>query len=177
MQVLEENDTSVYVCKMMFKQDSTCYFEQEVNIMPRYAKPQFYTKWIPRNCDQNRMEFINTSCIRTSKGATAEKGGNEWQKVHVGDRLWSYDFPKEGGEFEIWLQAGIIGANGKECLEDTIVSITIPEIGPESDTLSVVICEGEVYRHKYKELKKHSAPVSLPFICFTVHIIYPLLKS
>jgi hypothetical protein len=41
LQILDKND-SIYTCKMMFKQDSTCYFERDVNIMARYPKPQKY---------------------------------------------------------------------------------------------------------------------------------------
>ena len=156
LQILDKND-SIYTCKMMFKQDSTCYFERDVNIMARYPKPQFFTRWTPQNCEKNRVEFINTSCVSTLRGATAEKcethkwylkDGEDWVLVHEDEKLWSYDFPKEGGEFEIWLRAGI---NGDECVEEIFDTIRVPRLGAVVDTLHVTICEGESYKQKYRE--------------------------
>ncbi|MBO5345301.1 MAG: hypothetical protein J6A44_00160 [Paludibacteraceae bacterium] len=156
LQILDKND-SVYVCKMMFKQDSTCYLEREVNIMPRYPKPQFFTRWTPQNCEINRMEFINTSCVSTSRGATAEKceshkwylkDGENWVLVHDNEKLWTYDFPEEGGNFTIKLVTGI---NGDDCVDEAIIEVNVPKLGPVADTLSVTICEGESYKQRYRE--------------------------
>ena len=64
------------------------------------------------------------------------------------EKLWTYDFPEEGGNFTIKLVTGI---NGDDCVDEAIIEVNVPKLGPVADTLSVTICEGESYKQRYRE--------------------------
>ena len=148
LQGVEKNDTALYRCKVMFAQDSACYFELDASLLPRFPKAQFSPKWVPRYCNENYMKFQNTSHVTTARGATGEKcethrwylkEDGDWKLVHEGDTL-EYRFPNGGGSFEMMLQAGI---SNDECLDDTIVVVNVPRLGAVTDTICDTICEGK----------------------------------
>lgn len=144
---IEKNDTALYRCKVMFAQDSACYFELDASLLPRLPKAQFSPRWEPRNCNENYIRFQNTSHVTTARGATGEKcethrwflkKGDDFEKIHEGDSLL-WRFPNEGGQFEVLLQTGI---SNDECVDDTIITINVPRLGAIEDTIYDTICEG-----------------------------------
>ena len=144
---IEKNDTALYRCKVMFAQDSACYFELDASLLPRLPKAQFSPRWEPRNCNENYIRFQNTSHVTTARGATGEKcethrwflkKGDDFEKIHEGDSLL-WRFPNEGGQFEVMLQTGI---SNDECVDDTIITINVPWLGAIEDTIYDTICEG-----------------------------------
>ena len=148
LQTLEPNDTALYKCKVMFAQDSACYFTLDAELLPRFPKAQFSPKWVPRNCNENYMKFQNTSHVTTARGATGEKcetyrwylkNGTDVELIHEGDSL-EYRFPNGGGEYEVMLRAGI---SADECTHDTVIKVIVPRLGAVVDTISDTICEGK----------------------------------
>ena len=148
LQIEAKNDTALYRCKVMFAQDSACYFELDASLLPKLPKAQFSPKWVPRYCNENYMKFQNTSHVTTVRGATGEKcethrwflkEDGDWTLVHEGDTL-EYRFPNGGGNFEVMLQAGI---SNDECVDDTIVVVNVPRLGAVTDTICDTICEGK----------------------------------
>ncbi len=148
LQGIAKNDTSLYRCKVMFAQDSTCYFELDAELLPRFPKAQFSPRWTPRNCNENCMMFQNTSHVTTARGATGEKcemyewkikKGDNFELIQTGDSL-EYRFPNEGGQYEMMLSAAI---SGGECWDDTIVVVNVPRLGAVVDTIKETICEGK----------------------------------
>ena len=148
LQGIEKNDTALYRCKVMFAQDSTCYFELDANLLPRLPKAQFSPRWVPQYCNENNIKFQNTSHITTARGATGEKcethrwylrEGDNWKLLHEGDSL-TYRFPIEGGNFDVRLETGI---SNDECVDDTIITVKVPRLGAVIDTIRDTICEGK----------------------------------
>ena len=151
LQGLEKNDTALYKCKVMFAQDSTCYFELDAELLPRFPKAQFSPRWVPRNCNENYMKFQNTSHVTTARGATGEKcethkwyikKGDNFELIQEGDSL-EYRFPNEGGQYEMMLWASI---SGGECDDDTIIVVNVPRLGAVVDTITDTICEGKSFK-------------------------------
>lgn len=147
LQGVEKNDTALYHCKVMFAQDSACYFELAASLLPKLPKAQFTPRWIPRNCNENSIRFQNTSHVTTARGATGEKcethrwylkEGGDWKLIHEGDSL-EYRFPNGGGVYDVMLQTGI---SNDECIDDTIVTVNVPKLGAVVDTIYDTICEG-----------------------------------
>lgn len=152
---VEKSDTALYHCKVMFAQDSTCYFELDASLLPRLPKAQFTPRWTPSFCEQNNFKFINTSHVTTARGATGEKcethrwyleNGANWDLIHEGDSL-EYRFPNEGGMFNIMLEAGM---SNDECVDDTIITINVPRLGAVVDTICDTICEGKSHKENGK---------------------------
>ena len=148
LQGIEKNDTALYRCKVMFAQDSTCYFELDASLLPKLPKAQFSPKWTPRYCNENYMKFQNTSHVTTARGATGEKcethrwylkENGDWTLIHEGDSL-EYRFPNGGGKFDVMLQAGI---SNDECVDDTVITVNVPRLGAVVDTICDTICEGK----------------------------------
>ena len=148
LQGVEKNDTALYRCKVMFAQDSACYFELDASLLPRLPKAQFSPRWEPRNCNENYMRFQNTSHVTTARGATGEKcethkwylkKGDNFELIQEGDSL-SWRFPNEGGQFDVMLVTGI---SNDECIDDTIVTVNVPRLGAVVDTICDTICEGK----------------------------------
>lgn len=148
LQGVEKNDTALYRCKVMFAQDSACYFELDASLLPRFPKAQFSPKWVPRHCNENYMKFQNTSHVTTARGATGEKcethrwylwENEDWTLIQEGDSL-EYRFPNSGGKFDVRLETGI---SNDECIDDTIVTVNVPRLGAVVDTICDTICEGK----------------------------------
>ena len=148
LQGLEQNDTALYRCKVMFAQDSACYFELDASLLPRFPKAQFSPKWAPRYCNENYMKFQNTSHVTTARGATGEKcethrwylkEDGDWKLIQEGDSL-EYRFPNSGGRFDVRLEAGI---SNDDCIDDTIITVNVPRLGAVIDTICDTICEGK----------------------------------
>ena len=148
LQGVEKNDTALYRCKVMFAQDSACYFELDASLLPRFPKAQFSPKWVPRYCNENYMKFQNTSHVTTARGATGEKcethrwylkEDENWTLIHEGDTL-EYRFPNGGGQFDVRLEVGI---SEDECIDDTIITVNVPRLGAVVDTICDTICEGK----------------------------------
>lgn len=148
LQGIEKNDTALYRCKVMFAQDSTCYFELDASLLPRLPKAQFSPRWVPKYCNENYVRFQNTSHVTTARGATGEKcethrwylkKGNDFELIHEGDSL-DYRFPNEGGNYDVMLQVGI---SEDECIDDTIITVNVPRLGAVMDTIVDTICEGK----------------------------------
>lgn len=148
LQGVEKNDTALYRCKVMFAQDSACYFELDASLLPRFPKAQFSPKWVPRYCNENYMKFQNTSHVTTARGATGEKcethrwylwENEDWTLIQEGDSL-EYRFPNSGGKFDVRLETGI---SNDECIDDTIVTVNVPRLGAVVDTICDTICEGK----------------------------------
>ena len=148
---VEKSDTALYRCKVMFAQDSTCYFELDASLLPKLPKAQFSPRWMPTNCENNVMKFINTSHVITARGATGEKcethrwylkEGDDWSLIHEGDSL-DYRFANGGGQFDIMLQ---VGMSNDECVDDTIITINVPQLGAINDTIQATICEGKSHK-------------------------------
>lgn len=148
LQGLEKNDTALYRCKVMFAQDSACYFELDASLLPRFPKAQFSPKWSPRYCNENYMKFQNTSHVTTARGATGEKcethrwylkEDGDWKLIQDGDSL-EYRFPNGGGQFDVRLETGI---SNDDCVDDTIITVNVPRLGAVIDTIRDTICEGK----------------------------------
>lgn len=147
LQGIEKNDTALYRCKVMFAQDSTCYFDLDASLLPKLPKAQFTPRWTPRNCNENSIRFQNTSHVTTARGATGEKcethrwylkEDGDWKLIYEGDSL-EYRFPNGGGDFDVMLQTGI---SNDECIDDTIITVNVPRLGAVVDTIYDTICEG-----------------------------------
>lgn len=148
LQGIEKNDTALYRCKVMFAQDSTCYFELDASLLPRFPKAQFSPRWVPQYCNENNIRFQNTSHVTTARGATGEKcethrwylkEGDNWKMIHEGDSL-TYRFPNGGGSYDVRLETGI---SNDECIDDTIITVHVPRLGAIEDTICDTICEGK----------------------------------
>ncbi len=148
LQGIEKNDTALYRCKVMFAQDSACYFELDASLLPRLPKAQFSPRWEPRNCNENNIRFQNTSHVTTARGATGEKcethrwylkEDEDWKFIHEGDSL-IYRFPNGGGSYDVRLETGI---SNDECIDDTIITVHVPRLGAIEDTIYDTICEGK----------------------------------
>lgn len=161
LQGIEKNDTALYRCKVMFAQDSTCYFELDASLLPKLPKAQFSPKWVPRYCNENYVKFQNTSHVTTARGATGEKcethrwylwENEDWNLIQEGDSL-EYRFPNSGGKFDVRLETGI---SNDECIDDTIITVNVPRLGAVVDTIRDTICEGKSVKIEGKRYMEES---------------------
>ena len=145
-------DTSTYVCKVINKANSNCFFTLEASLLPRNPLAQFTPQWQPTNC-QNMVLFQNTSSVVTIRGVTSEQP--EFYKWFVvdsvsGDTIVNglgttspvVTFPNEGGDYIVELVTGI--SNGA-CQDTMHVLYHVPEIHEVHDTIDEQICQGQVY--------------------------------
>ena len=148
-------DTTTYYCDVKYKEDTTCGFTLYTQAFPRFPVAEFEYEYRTENC-QNLVRFINKSHIMTQYEGNVEHTDEPCESY-----TWDFGngqtsaqpnpevaFPNEGGTFDVTLYAYIAD---HQCMEDTVVTITIPSIGTKYDTLQVDICEGSscVFGNRY----------------------------
>lgn len=147
-----ELDTSIYVCKLTSKIDTSCSFRLFASLLPRSPRAQFDPELTPVNC-QNIVTFSNTSNVVTLFGVTREKPEYyEWTVVdtlnndtilnRAGLESPAVVFPNEGGDYIIKLVAAISGGS---CADTLIMPYHVPEINVVPDTIYAEICGGQIY--------------------------------
>ena len=142
-------DTTTYYCDVRYMEDTTCGFTLYTQAFPRFPIAEFEYEYSPKNC-QNIVRFINKSHIMTQYEGNVEHTddpceaytwdfGNGQTSAQINPEV---AFPNEGGTFDVTLYAYIAD---RQCMEDTVVTITIPAIGVQYDTIQADICEGSAY--------------------------------
>ena len=58
----EASDTCDYICRVIFAEDSTCYFDLKLELKPKWPVSDATFKWEPKNC-KNIMQFENKSYV------------------------------------------------------------------------------------------------------------------
>jgi hypothetical protein len=146
------NDTAIYYCQVDYLDTEGCGFELSAPVRPRYPYADFEWEWIPENCEENKIALINKSCVYTKicgiDVATDEPcetfywyirnddGGDYWELVQR-ERV-EVMLPKEGGKFEVGIEACISGC---ACTDDTLMVINIPGLKEYRDTIYETVCE------------------------------------
>ena len=145
--LIDPSDTTTYRCHLSYLEEKTCGFDLYSSCLPRYPISSFEWKYEPTNC-QNRVRFTNKSHIMTRFNNVTEYHYDwpcdeyEWDfsNGQVGsERNPVVIFPNEGGTFNVVLAASI--AEGR-CVDDTVITITIPAIGDKEVLVDTTICEG-----------------------------------
>ena len=142
-------DTTTYYCDVRYMEDTTCGFTLSTQAFPRFPVAEFEYEYRVENC-QNLVRFVNKSHIMTQYEGNVEHTDDPCEAY-----TWDFGtgqtsaqinpevaFPNEGGTFDVTLYAYIADM---QCMEDTVVTITIPPIGTQYDTIRVEACEGTSY--------------------------------
>ena len=142
-------DTTTYYCDVRYMEDTTCGFTLSTQAFPRFPVAEFEYEYRAENC-QNLVRFVNKSHIMTQYEGNVEHTDDPCEAY-----TWDFGtgqtsaqinpevaFPDEGGTFDVTLYAYIADM---QCMEDTVVTITIPPIGTQYDTIRVEACEGTSY--------------------------------
>ncbi len=142
-------DTTIYYCDVRYMEDTTCGFTLYTQAFPRFPVAEFEYEYRAENC-QNLVRFVNKSHIMTQYEGNVEHTDDPCEAY-----TWDFGtgqtsaqinpevaFPDEGGTFDVTLYAYIADM---QCREDTVVTITIPPIGTQYDTIRVEACEGTPY--------------------------------
>lgn len=141
-------DTVQYTCRLINKEEPTCWFELSVRALPQFPVASFTYKYDPQDC-KNRVVFTNSSFIQTRFNGQIENhydelGGYAWD---FGDGETSaqknniHIFPQAGGTYEVTLSAWIAEGEGA-CRQDTTILIVLPEIGNKTVNIDTTICQG-----------------------------------
>ena len=145
--LVESSDTTTYKCHLTYLEEASCGFDLYSSARPRYPVSSFGWAYEPSNC-QNKVRFINKSHIMTDYDGNVEYHYDqqcdeyEWDfgNGQVGaERNPVVTFPQQGGTFDVTLYASI--AEGR-CVDDTTITITLPEIGDKFVSLDTTICDG-----------------------------------
>lgn len=145
--LIDPSDTTTYRCHLSYLEEETCGFDLYSACLPRYPIADYEWAYEPTNC-QNRVRFINKSYIMTRYNNVVEYhydwpcDEQEWDfnNGQVGsERNPVVIFPSEGGSFAVTLASSI--AEGR-CVDDTTITITIPEIGDRELRIDTTICDG-----------------------------------
>lgn len=142
-------DTTTYFCDVRYMEDTTCGFTLYTQAFPRFPVAEFEYEYRAENC-QNLVRFKNNSHIMTQYEGNVEHTDEPCEAY-----MWDFGtgqtsaqinpevaFPNEGGTFDVTLYAYIADM---QCMEDTVVTITIPPIGTQYDTIQAELCEGIPY--------------------------------
>ena len=143
-------DTTTYYCDVRYTEEPACYFTLHTQAFPRFPVAEFEYEYRAEKC-QNLVRFINKSHIMTQYEGNVEHTddpceaytwdfGNGQASAQINPEV---AFPNEGGTFDVTLYAYIADM---QCMEDTVVTITIPAIGTLYDTIRIETCEGTPYR-------------------------------
>lgn len=144
---VESWDIQTYRCHLISTENEECDFNLYTKVRPRYPFAEFSYTYDPADC-QNRVRFFNKSHVITKEGDVFVHHYDELCDEHEwdfgtgtisADRNPVIAFPQEGGEFDVTLTASI---SEGVCVDDTIIRISIPKIGPTSDTIYRTICDG-----------------------------------
>jgi len=139
------NDTSTYLCDVIFMEKPSCRFTLSASLAPRAPLSRFSPLWVPSNC-RNYVNFRNTSVVATDKGPTSEKC--ETFYWDFGDGRTStlenpiIEFPQEGGTYHVVLATGI---SNNMCLDTSYVDLVVPAIGTSTDTIIKKMCQGSSF--------------------------------
>lgn len=145
--MIAPSDTTTYRCHLTYLEEPTCGFDLYSSARPRYPISDFEWSYEPSNC-QNRVRFTNKSHIMTKFNDVTEyhydQPCDEYEWNFGNGQLGSERnpvviFPQEGGTFAVTLDAMI--AEGR-CVDDTVIYVTIPEIGDREVHVDTTICEG-----------------------------------
>ena len=145
--LVESSDTTTYRCRLTYLEEASCGFDLYSAARPRFPVSSFDWKYEPAEC-QNKVRFINKSHIMTNFDNVVEYHYDqpcdefEWDfgmGQSGSDRNPVVVFPQEGGTFDVTLNAFI--AEGR-CVDDTVISITLPKIGDQVIPIDTAICEG-----------------------------------
>lgn len=145
--LVESSDTTTYRCHLTYLEEQSCGFDLYSSARPRFPIASFDWEYAPSNC-QNRVRFINKSHIMTNYDNNIEFHYDqpcdeyEWDfgNGQVGaERNPVVIFPQKGGTYNIALFASI--AEGR-CVDDTVLTITVPEIGDKLMQVDSTICDG-----------------------------------
>lgn len=148
---IEANDRDVYYCRCSFidpadpgKADR-CHFDLNTVVSPREPFADFDWEWVPTDC-RNEVKFYNRSHVLTVVDGdithTDEATQTTYWTVNGRQEMvndFTYTVPQEGDSLHIHLLAGI---SHDECRDDTTLSIYIPSILCEADTVDSTVCEG-----------------------------------
>lgn len=145
--LIDPSDTTTYRCHLSYLEEPTCGFDLYSSCLPRYPIASFEWNYEPANC-LNRVRFTNASHIMTRYNNVEEYHYDqpcdeyEWDFGNgqvASERNPVVIFPNEGGTFQITLAASI--AEGR-CVDDTVITITLPAIGDREVHIDTTICEG-----------------------------------
>ncbi len=145
--LVDATDTTTYRCHLTYLEEQSCGFDLYSSARPRFPIADFEWQYAPSNC-QNRVKFTNKSHIMTKYNNVIEYHYDqpcdeyEWDfgNGQVGaERNPVVTFPQKGGTYNVTLYSSI--AEGK-CMDDTVITITLPEIGDKFLQVDSTICDG-----------------------------------
>ena len=145
--LVDATDTTTYRCHLTYLEEQSCGFDLYSSARPRFPISSFEWEYAPAECS-NRVKFINKSHIMTKYNNNIEFHYDqpcdeyEWDfgNGQVGaERNPVVIFPAEGGTFQVTLLASI--AEGR-CVDDTVITVTIPAIGDKEVHVDTAICDG-----------------------------------
>ena len=145
--LIDPSDTTTYRCHLSYVEEASCGFDLYSACLPRYPIADFEWSYEPSKC-QNKVKFTNKSHIMTRFNNIVEYHHDqpcdeyEWDfgMGQVGsERNPVVIFPDSGGTFQVHLASAI--AEGR-CVDDTVITITIPAIGDRELRIDTTICEG-----------------------------------
>ena len=142
------NDITTYYCEVRYKGLPNCGFELHTKVIPRFAHASFDWEWKPENCE-NKVVFTNKSRVATRINGIDTLTNEpceafEWRLsdgMETSFENWTYTFPQEGGTYDVTLKSYI---SGGACYDDTTMTIVVPPIYEHHDTISKLVCEGDV---------------------------------
>ena len=156
------DDPNSYKCTLSYRENGNCYFELFTESDARFPIAEFDYEYAPAAC-RNRVRFNNNSHILFNRDGISEHRYNETcddYEWHIGndyilpDRNPVFDFPAEGGDFDVTLYSYI--ADGR-CVDDTTITLHLPAISGNTYTLDTTLCAGGymVFEGEYRTKEGH----------------------
>ena len=145
------NDTSDYICRVIFAEDPLCNFELRLELTPKWPVSDATFTWNPNNC-RNIMEFNNTSYVANKKGVLANQRPSSTKWIISDGRESTVNspklvFPNRGGTFLVTLVSGMAE---DQCQDSTFFTITVPPLMSYDSIHNKNICEGGSYAFNNK---------------------------
>lgn len=140
------SDTTTYTCEVCYKDQDGCCFSLSTAVFPRFPVAEFSYSYEPHDC-QNYIKLNNTSHIMNMYGGvenhTDETCENyEWY-INDGrtfvDTNPTISCDNAGDTLNITLMAFIAE---EACYDDTVITVIVPNILNENDTIYKEICDG-----------------------------------
>lgn len=173
-------DTLTYYLDVIQPTNTNCYYTLIASMVGRWPRAKVdYTHEV-KSC-RNIVTFDNQSYVKRINQltkdslSTVEKCESFFWDFGDGKTSTSesptHTYPDQGGVYTVRLSAGI--ADGK-CMDDTVFTIVLPEVGEMIDTLHAVVCEGSYYEfngNNYSEGGYYSDTVSTDYGCDSIVVL------
>lgn len=148
---IASSDTTTYRCRLVSKENPSCYFELHSQCLPQQPISEFRYQYNPHDC-KNIVDFQETSFIRTMyNNDTVDhrdwkcddfswefRGPSGFQKTSNRPSP-SVEFPAAGGMYSVTLTS----IAGGTCAADTTIQITLPKIQDYNFDIDTTICQGQ----------------------------------